>query len=163
MKYFFYYKLKGIKIVITEETIHKGKVITGVFFGKQAPTGFAKAETPMIKKTALQIDQYLEGKRKRFTVPIALYGTEFQLLVWGALQTIPYGETRSYKEIAILIGKPKALRAVGMANNRNPISIIVPCHRVIGSDGNLTGYGGGLPLKQQLLELEGVNHVEQPG
>jgi methylated-DNA-[protein]-cysteine S-methyltransferase len=154
MKNIFSCRLKGIYIVITEETVPEGKAITGVFFKKQPHTGYTKAETPLIKKAAAQIEEYLEGKRKQFTVPILLHGTEFQLAVWGALQTIPYGETRSYKEIAALIGRPKALRAVGMANNRNPISIIVPCHRVIGSDGSLTGYGGGLPLKQQLLELE---------
>jgi methylated-DNA-[protein]-cysteine S-methyltransferase len=154
MKNFFSYRLKGINIGITEETVPEGKAITGVFFGNKPHTDFTKAETPLIKKTAAQIEEYLTGKRKQFTVPIALYGTEFQLAVWGALQIIPYGETRSYKEIAAFIGKPKALRAVGMANNRNPISIIVPCHRVIGSNGSLTGYGGGLPLKRRLLELE---------
>jgi methylated-DNA-[protein]-cysteine S-methyltransferase len=154
VKNIFSYNLKGIKIVITEETIPQGKAITGVVFGKQKHAGFIKAETPLIKKTATQIVEYLSGKRKQFTVPIMLHGTEFQLAVWKALQSIPYGETRSYKEIAALIGRPKALRAVGMANNRNPVSIIVPCHRVIGSDGSLTGYGGGLPLKQHLLELE---------
>jgi methylated-DNA-[protein]-cysteine S-methyltransferase len=154
LKNIFSYRLKGIKIVITEETTPKGKAITGVFFGKQPQEGFIKAETPLIKKTATQIDEFLAGKRKRFTIPIMLHGTEFQLAVWKALQSIPYGETRSYKEIATLIGRPKAVRAVGMANNRNPVSIIVPCHRVIGSDGSLTGYGGGLPLKQHLLELE---------
>jgi methylated-DNA-[protein]-cysteine S-methyltransferase len=154
MKNIFSYNLKGIKIVITEESTSQGKAITGVFFGKQQHTDFIKAETPLIKKTATQIDEYLAGKRKQFTVPIMLHGTEFQLAVWKALQSIPYGETRSYKEIAALIGRPKAVRAVGMANNRNPVSIIVPCHRVIGSDGSLTGYGGGLPLKQYLLELE---------
>jgi O-6-methylguanine DNA methyltransferase len=83
-----------------------------------------------------------------------MHGTEFQMDVWRALQTIPYGETRSYKEIAELVHRPKAVRAVGMANHRNPISIIVPCHRVIGHNGSLTGYGGGLPLKKYLLELE---------
>jgi methylated-DNA-[protein]-cysteine S-methyltransferase len=154
MKNIFSYRLKGIYIDITEETLPEGKAITGLYFGKNPHTGFTKTETPLIKRAAAQIEEYLEGKRKQFTVPIALHGTEFQLAVWEALKTIPYGGTRSYKEIATLIGRPKALRAVGMANNRNPISIIVPCHRVIGSDGSLTGYGGGLPLKQRLLDLE---------
>jgi methylated-DNA-[protein]-cysteine S-methyltransferase len=86
-------------------------------------------------------------------------GTEFQQLVWKALQTIPYGETRSYRDIAEQIGRPKLCRAVGMANHRNPITIIIPCHRVIGADGSLTGYGGGLPLKQQLLNLEKGNQI----
>jgi methylated-DNA-[protein]-cysteine S-methyltransferase len=150
MKNVFFYKFKSIKIGITEEE----NVITGVFFGSKAPAGFVKNETPMIKKAAAQIEEYLAGKRRSFSLPLAMHGTEFQMAVWKALQSIPFGQTRSYKEIAAMIGRPKAVRAVGMANNRNPISIIVPCHRVIGHDGSLTGYGGGLPLKQYLLELE---------
>ncbi|MDR0495027.1 MAG: methylated-DNA--[protein]-cysteine S-methyltransferase [Treponema sp.] len=150
----FFYRINGIDIGIGEE---RG-AITGVFFGHNPPAaftnGYAKAETPLIKKTAVQIDEYLAGKLKEFSLPLALHGTEFQKAVWQALQAIPYGETRSYKDIAAAIGKPKAVRAVGMANNRNPVVIIVPCHRVIGHDGSLTGYGGGLPLKQRLLELE---------
>jgi len=149
-KYYFTYSLKKIKIVITEEN----NAVTGVYFDAQIPAGFVKAETPLIKKAAAQIEEYLNGKRKKFSLPLAMHGTEFQMDVWRALQTIPYGETRSYKEIAELIHRPKAVRAVGMANHRNPISIIVPCHRVIGHDGKLTGYGGGLPLKRRLLELE---------
>ena len=88
-------------------------------------------------------------------MPVFAAGTPFQQLVWEALKTIPYGETRSYKDIAVQIGKSKACRAVGMANNRNPIAIIIPCHRVIGSKGELVGYGGGLDIKKQLLRLEG--------
>lgn len=103
-----------------------------------------------------QIREYLEGKRKVFDLPLNLKGTEFQQKVWSALTKIPYGETRSYKEIAEVIGNPRSCRAVGMANNRNPISIIIPCHRVIGSDGKLVGYGGGIEQKKRLLELEGV-------
>jgi len=155
-KNFFSYRLKGINLVIAEEdaAFKKGGAITGVFFGTKPPVDFVKAETPVIKKAAAQIEEYLSGKRKKFTLPLVMHGTEFQLAVWRALQDIPYGETRSYREIAAAIGRPKAVRAVGMANNRNPISIIVPCHRVIGHDGSLVGYGGGLPLKQRLLELE---------
>jgi methylated-DNA-[protein]-cysteine S-methyltransferase len=108
----------------------------------------------MIKKTAAQLAEYFDGKRKTFNLPLAPEGTEFQKSVWQALQTIPFGETRSYGEIAAQIGKPQASRAVGMANNRNPIVIIIPCHRVIGHDGNLTGYGGGLKVKEFLLHLE---------
>jgi methylated-DNA-[protein]-cysteine S-methyltransferase len=147
---YFTYSLKKIKILITEENC----AITGVYFDVEIPAGFVKAETPLIKKAAAQIEEYLDDKRKKFSLPLAMHGTEFQMDVWRALQTIPYGETRSYKEIAELINRPKAVRAVGMANHRNPISIIVPCHRVIGHNGSLTGYGGGLPLKQRLLELE---------
>jgi methylated-DNA-[protein]-cysteine S-methyltransferase len=151
-KYYFPYSLKKLKIGIAEEN----NAITGVYFGAEIPTGFVKAETPLIKKAAAQIEEYLNGKRKKFSLPLSMHGTEFQMDVWRALQSIPYGETRSYKEIAKIVHRPKALRAVGMANHRNPISIIVPCHRVIGHDGSLTGYGGGLPLKRRLLELESV-------
>jgi methylated-DNA-[protein]-cysteine S-methyltransferase len=146
----FPYCINGIDIGIAEEN----GAIVGVFFGRNLPTGYARAETPLIKNVAVQIEEYLAGKRKNFSLPLALHGTEFQRAVWQALQGIPYSETRSYKEIAAAIGRPKAVRAVGMANNRNPIVIIVPCHRVIGHDGSLTGYGGGIPLKQRLLDLE---------
>lgn len=112
------------------------------------------AETPLIRETAIQLTEYFEGIRIEFNLPLSVQGTDFQKSVWKALQTIPYGETRSYKEIAAQIGNPKAARAVGMANNRNPISIIIPCHRVIGHQGNLVGYGGGLSIKQYLLDLE---------
>jgi methylated-DNA-[protein]-cysteine S-methyltransferase len=147
---FFFYRIKGFDIVIADN----GNAITGLFFDRKRAAGLKKAETPLIQKAAAQIKEYFEGKRKQFKLPLAMHGTEFQMAVWQALQKIPYGETRSYKEIAVSIGRPKAVRAVGMANNRNPISIIVPCHRVIGHDGKLVGYGGGLPLKQYLLELE---------
>ncbi len=101
-----------------------------------------------------QLDEYFAGKRVQFDLKIALHGTEFQLAVWHALQKIPYGETRSYSEIARTIGRPAAVRAVGAANGANPIPIIVPCHRVIGSNGSLTGFGGGLGVKRRLLDLE---------
>jgi methylated-DNA-[protein]-cysteine S-methyltransferase len=101
-----------------------------------------------------QLAAYFRGELFDFDVPLALRGTPFQLRVWAALQEIPYGETVSYGELAARIGQPGAARAVGLANGRNPIGIIVPCHRVIGADGRLTGYGGGLPRKQQLLSLE---------
>lgn len=101
-----------------------------------------------------QLTEYENGKRKVFELPLHLIGTDFQKQVWNALLEIPYGETRSYQEIAIRIGKPKALRAVGGACNRNPIGIIVPCHRVIGKNGSLTGYAGGLSYKELLLKHE---------
>ena len=103
-----------------------------------------------------EFDAYFAGRLQRFTLPLAANGTAFQQTVWQALCEIPYGETRSYGEIARVIGKPSASRAVGAANGRNPLSIIVPCHRVIGQNGNLTGYAGGLPIKQELLRLEGI-------
>lgn len=111
-------------------------------------------ETALIALTIQQLNEYLIGNRQTFDLPLAPQGTPFQRAVWQALLAIPYGETRSYRDIAIAISNPKAARAVGMANNRNPISYIIPCHRVIGANGDLVGYGGGLELKKWLLELE---------
>lgn len=102
----------------------------------------------------LQVREYLDGNRTGFDFPYELHGTEFQMKVWKALCDIPYGETRSYRDIAEVIGNSKASRAVGMANHRNPMCIVVPCHRVIGANGKLTGYAGGLDMKKRLLELE---------
>lgn len=106
---------------------------------------------------AKQLDEYFQGNRKVFQLPLDLQGTEFCKKVWASLLEIPYGETRSYQEIAITVGNPKGMRAVGMANHKNPIMIIVPCHRVIGKDGSLTGYAGGLDIKKKLLNIEGVS------
>jgi methylated-DNA-[protein]-cysteine S-methyltransferase len=103
-----------------------------------------------------ELEEYFAGKRREFTFPLDLRGTDFQQACWRALLAIPYGETRTYADIARAVGKPTAFRAVGMANNRNPIAIVVPCHRVIASDGTLCGYGGGLDVKRRLLELEGA-------
>jgi methylated-DNA-[protein]-cysteine S-methyltransferase len=105
---------------------------------------------------ARELQEYFAGQRREFTFPLDLQGTDFQLACWRALLAIPYGATRSYAEIARAVGKPNAFRAVGMANNRNPIAIVVPCHRVIASNGSLCGYGGGLDVKRKLLELEGA-------
>lgn len=113
----------------------------------EAPEGLALA-------VFQELDEYFQGKRKTFDIPLRTHGTPFQEKVWAALRAIPYGEVRSYKEVAEAIGHPKAYRAVGMANNANPLFIIIPCHRVIGADGSLTGYGGGLPMKKALLSLE---------
>lgn len=103
-----------------------------------------------------QLEGYFAGRRKDFDLPLAPGGTIFQQLAWQALCAIPYGETRSYKEQAAAIGRPKAMRAIGSANNRNPIPVIIPCHRVIGANGALVGYAGGLGIKKTLLELEGA-------
>ncbi len=103
-----------------------------------------------------ELEQYFAGKRREFTFRLDLRGTDFQLACWRALLAIPYGETRTYADVALAVGKPNAFRAVGMANNRNPVAIVVPCHRVIASDGTLCGYGGGLDVKRKLLELEGA-------
>ena len=113
-------------------------------------------ETPLLTEARRQLAEYFAGVRREFTLPLALHGTEFQIADWNALCTIPYGETRSYGQLAIQIGRPRAGRAVGMANHNNPISVIVPCHRVIGASGKLVGYGGGLDVKEALLRLEGV-------
>jgi methylated-DNA-[protein]-cysteine S-methyltransferase len=110
----------------------------------------------MLRPYVDEIEEYFAGQRRQFTFPLDLRGTGFQLACWRALLAIPYGETRTYADIARAVGKPSAFRAVGMANHRNPIAIVVPCHRVIASDGKLCGYGGGLEVKRKLLELEGA-------
>ena len=111
-------------------------------------------ETALIKEAHQQLDEYLKGERKTFRLPLNPKGTDFQKRVWKALCEIPYGETRSYKQISEAIGNPKAVRAVGMANNRNPLLIVVPCHRVIGANGKLVGYAAGIDKKEFLLRLE---------
>ncbi|EXJ12801.1 methylated-DNA--[protein]-cysteine S-methyltransferase [Nitrincola nitratireducens] len=116
--------------------------------------GEKSENNPVLINTIKQLDEYFAGKRTSFTLPLAAKGTVFQQSVWQALCEIPYGETWSYQQIADAIGNPKAVRAVGLANGKNPISIIVPCHRVIGKSGKLTGYAGGLSRKASLLELE---------
>lgn len=113
-------------------------------------------ESPAMQTYLIELEEFFAGKRRDFTFPLDLRGTEFQLACWRALLQIPYGETRSYGDIARAVGRPQGFRAVGMANNRNPIAIVVPCHRVIASDGTLCGYGGGLEIKRKLLELEGA-------
>lgn len=110
--------------------------------------------TPLLERAIEELDEYFRGQRTVFDVPLSLNGTEFQKTVWRALQRIPYGETKSYSDIAIMVNNPKAVRAVGMANNKNPIMIMVPCHRVIGKNGKLVGYAAGLDVKKKLLELE---------
>lgn len=115
------------------------------------------ARTPILEQAQDELSEYFEGRRKQFSVPLSAQGTDFQERVWKALSRIPYGATRSYSDIAREVGTPKAMRAVGAANGRNPLAIIVPCHRVIASDGTLGGYAGGLPMKVRLLQIEGVN------
>ena len=110
----------------------------------------------MQKEICRQFDLYFQGNSKEFDLPFFATGTPFQLMVWEEVMRVPYGTTISYKELAKRIAKPEASRAVGGALNKNPVSLLIPCHRVIGSDGSLKGYGGGLPIKQQLLKLEGA-------
>ncbi len=151
MKSVWYYDYPIGRIGIAEEN---GALCHVFLSGSKILTGFSTAQTPLIQEAARQLGEYFDGRRKEFDLPLSLHGTEFQQSVWEALQAIPVGETRSYKEIAVQIGNPRASRAVGTANNRNPVIIIIPCHRVVGQDGSLTGYVGGLPVKQYLLELE---------
>ena len=114
-------------------------------------------ESPLLKQAEAEVAEYLAGERKVFTVPVRAEGTSFQKAVWDALQRIPFGETRSYGEIAREVGSPKGARAVGMACNRNPILLMIPCHRVVGSTGKLIGFACGLPMKERLLQLESFN------
>lgn len=138
-------------ITITE----KHGSITGVYFATdKQPENMEQQETPLLKEAAKQLKSYLDGRLREFSLPLTPDGTAFMKQIWKALCEIPYGETASYKEIAAKIGNPKAYRAVGLANNRNPIPLFIPCHRVIGTDGSLTGYRGGLELKNRLLRLE---------
>ena len=119
-----------------------------------SPTLVANHNHPILLEAERQLQQYFQGDRKSFSLQLQLIGTRFQIQVWHALQAIPFGETRSYGQLARQLGNPNAMRAVGAANGRNPIPIVVPCHRVIGASGDLVGFGGGVKIKAQLLELE---------
>ncbi len=131
-----------------------------ISFGKTAKASdICEEEIPVLRKAIEQLSEYFAGQRKVFELPLSLRGTDFQLRDWNALLEISYGETRSYKDIAEAVGCPRGFRAVGMANRRNPLPIVVPCHRVIGADGSLTGYAGAnkaLAIKEYLLKLEGA-------
>lgn len=144
-----FYETPVGKICIGEEN----GCITHVTWSK-IPQEYILEETELILNCKKQLDEYFAGKRKNFDLPLVPKGTEFQQKVWNALMEIPYGETRTYGEIAAAIGNPKAARAVGMANNKNPIGIIIPCHRVVGANGKLVGYAGGMEKKEWLLSLE---------
>ncbi|WP_027702733.1 methylated-DNA--[protein]-cysteine S-methyltransferase [Metaclostridioides mangenotii] len=151
MKNIFVYETKIGELAIADN----GKAITELYFKNKIDVeGKNIEETELIKKAFNEFKEYLSGARKNFDIPLEPEGTVFQLKVWEALKSIPYGETCSYKDIAEKVGSPKAYRAVGLANNKNPISIFIPCHRVIGSNGKLVGYGGGLDVKEFLLKLE---------
>jgi methylated-DNA-[protein]-cysteine S-methyltransferase len=149
MYFFIYQSLIGpLRIVATADSI------TGISFTGEKSGNAIEKKTELIKEAIRQLDEYFAGKRTEFDLPLALSGTSFQKKVWTTLRSIPYGETRSYREIAVLAGNEKACRAVGMANNRNPLPVIIPCHRVVGTNGSLVGYAGGLEVKTQLLQLE---------
>ena len=129
--------------------------VTAVRFGAEG----ARDASTLLDAAEAQLREYFARTRRTFDLPLDPRGTAFELRVWTALRTIPYGETRSYGAIAAAIGSPRAARAVGMANHRNPLPILIPCHRVIGVDGSLTGYAGGLAAKRRLLALEGITHL----
>ncbi len=156
MENFYYYDTKMGKVGISDSD---NAITSLVFVDGESSLEGVKKETPLLAEAASQLRDYFAGTRREFNLPLAPIGTEFQKKVWAALLEIPYGETRSYSQIADAVGNPKASRAVGMANNRNPISIVIPCHRVIGKDGSLVGYGGGLNRKESLLELEKENRA----
>ena len=140
-------------IEITEDN---GKIISI----KKTEKNIISTDNKILLQAEKELEEYFDGKRKKFTLPLDLRGTDFQLRVWNVLRKIPYGETRSYKEVALAAGNEKASRAVGMANNKNPILIVVPCHRVIGSNGAMTGFACDLDVKKKLLELEKKNSFE---
>jgi methylated-DNA-[protein]-cysteine S-methyltransferase len=150
MKKGYYYNTDIGRIGIVED----GEFITHLIFREIDLEDVVIEETSLLKKAFIQLNEYLKGERKEFYLPLKPIGTEFQLKVWNALRKIPYGTTCTYKDIAVMVGNEKACRAVGHANNKNPISIFIPCHRVIGSNGKLVGYGGGLGIKEKLLSLE---------
>jgi len=133
----------------------EGGAVTNLYFATDPLPNIAPSRpTPVIKEAAGQLLAYLAGELTAFTVPLAPRGTPYMTTVWELLRGVPYGKTATYGEIAALSGNPKAARAVGLANNKNPVPIFIPCHRIVGSDGKLTGYRGGLELKRSLLRLE---------
>lgn len=150
MKYTSFIKTTLGSIGISEED----GFITNLFFARDKKSEIGEQQTPLLKKAAKEIGEYLAGRRKLFDLPLNAAGTDFQKAVWAVLREIPYGQTRNYKEVAEMIGNPNAARAVGLANNKNPIVIVIPCHRVIGANGKLVGYAAGLDIKEKLLQLE---------
>ena len=149
MEKIFFYETPVGRLIIGEEN----GSITRVTW-TQLPKSYIQEETELILRCKKQLEEYFAGKRKTFDLPLAPKGTAFQQRVWKALQDIPYGELRTYQEIAFAVDNPKGCQAVGGANGKNPIAILIPCHRVIGKDGSMTGYSGGLEQKEKLLRLE---------
>ena len=137
-------------LTLTEEA----GALTGVLFGPHAPQDALLTETPLILRAFAQLEEYFRGERPGFDLPLDARGTPFQRRCWQALLEIPYGQTRTYAQQAQAVGSPRACRAVGIATHRNPLPILIPCHRVVGADGSLTGYAGGLGIKEKLLEIE---------
>ncbi|MDR2127257.1 MAG: methylated-DNA--[protein]-cysteine S-methyltransferase [Prevotellaceae bacterium] len=149
MKNYYSYNINGNCVLIVEDN----GCIVEIALAEKKVNG-NKTETAAIKTAASQIEEYFAGKRKSFDFPINPQGGEFQKQVWAALRNIPYGQLRTYKQIAEETGNPKASRAVGMANNKNPLPIVIPCHRVVGSNGKLVGYAYGLAMKEYLISIE---------
>ncbi len=150
-KNIWYYDFPFGKFAVAED----GSGITDICLATDLLTGILNpCETPLLRQAQHQLSGYFCGSLRQFSLPLSLRGTKFQLAVWSALQNIPYGETKSYKQVAKVVGSPQASRAVGMANHRNPVMIVIPCHRVIGTNGSLVGYSGGVALKEKLLALE---------
>lgn len=152
MKNYIYYDAPFGRLTLISED----EYLTGLYFGEREIDGEMQ-ETEILKEASTQLDEYFAGNRRKFELPLRTTGTDFQRKCWDGLKTIPYGETRTYQEMARYAGNEKAVRAVGGANHNNPISIIVPCHRVIGKNGKLVGFGGGLDVKEFLLNLEKEN------
>ncbi|MGP1392173.1 MAG: methylated-DNA--[protein]-cysteine S-methyltransferase [Vibrio diabolicus] len=152
----FYTEMPSLLGTVTIQSNAEG--LLGIWFEtcttKPSELGARDDQHPVLRQAVTQLNEYFSGLRNEFELPLAATGTDFQNQVWQALTTIPYGETWSYQDLANAIGNPKAVRAVGLANGKNPISIVVPCHRVIGKSGKLTGYAGGVERKQRLLALE---------
>lgn len=155
MRNLFYYQTSIGKIAIAGDENY----LTNVYFENEpiSTEKYELRETENLRRAYLQLQEYLRGERQKFCLPLNPCGTSFYRSVWECLLEIPYGERKSYKEIAISLGKDKACRAVGSANNKNPLPIFIPCHRVVGSKGALIGYRGGLSIKEKLLELEKIN------
>lgn len=139
--------------------IASAHALVEVRFSREMPPDIPVQETPLLREAGRQLAAYADGRLRAFDLPLAPCGTSFQHAVWRALLDIPFGQTRSYGEVAASLGRPRAARAVGMACHRNPVAIIIPCHRVIGASGQLTGYAGGLDIKARLLALERLNRV----
>lgn len=151
MKYYIKYVSPVANLFLVEE---QGQLVEISFHHLKKKEEMEEKNTELLQEVKRQLEEYFSGRLQNFDLPLKPKGTDFQKQVWKALLPIPYGETKSYGDIAKQIGKEKAVRAVGGANHVNPISIVIPCHRVIGKNGNLTGYGGGLEVKEKLLELE---------
>lgn len=148
---------KIVKIIIVNENNNNNDNDSNINKNNYNKNNYKEKDTKLLLKAKKELEEYFEGKRKKFDLPLEQEGSDFQKKVWKALEKIPYGETRTYKQVAKMVGNEKASRAVGMANNKNNIPIIIPCHRVIGSNGKLVGYALGLDMKQYLLDLESKN------